>query len=163
MRSDITSSFGSSTTVAAGVPLTITLQVTDTANGCTPLAGAAVYLWHCDIDGKYSMYSEGVTGENYLRGVQETDADGTVTFTSIFPAAYDGRWPHIHFEVYPSVADATERVEQASPRRSSRCPRTSATSCTRPTATARASRTWRRPRSPPTTCSATAPISSSRP
>jgi hypothetical protein len=77
------------------------------------LAGAAVYLWHCNIDGKYSLYSEGVTQENYLRGVQETGSDGTVTFTSIFPAAYSGRWPHIHFEVYPdqdSISDSTSAV-----------------------------------------------------
>ena len=44
--------------------------------------------------------------ENYLRGVQELDASGTATFTSIFPAAYSGRWPHIHFEVYSDVANA---------------------------------------------------------
>ena len=106
VRRDIRSSFGSSSTVAEGVPLTIRLSVTDTASGCSPLAGAAVYVWHCDRDGKYSMYAQGVTDENYLRGVQETDAQGTVTFTSIFPAAYSGRWPHIHFEVYPSVAAA---------------------------------------------------------
>jgi protocatechuate 3,4-dioxygenase beta subunit len=49
----------------------------------------------------------GVTQENYLRGVQETGNDGTVTFTSIFPAAYSGRWPHVHFEVYPSLEAAT--------------------------------------------------------
>jgi hypothetical protein len=30
-----------------------------------------------------------------------------VTFTSIFPAAYSGRWPHVHFEVYPSLKAAT--------------------------------------------------------
>lgn len=45
--------------------------------------------------------------ENYLRGVQEAGDDGALEFTSIFPAAYDGRWPHIHFEVYPSLDDAT--------------------------------------------------------
>ncbi|HET7802267.1 MAG TPA: 3,4-dioxygenase subunit beta, partial [Humibacillus xanthopallidus] len=45
--------------------------------------------------------------ENYLRGVQETDGAGTVQFTSVFPGCYDGRWPHIHFEVYASLADAT--------------------------------------------------------
>jgi protocatechuate 3,4-dioxygenase beta subunit len=39
--------------------------------------------------------------------VQEADANGFVTFTSIYPAAYSGRWPHIHFEVYPSLAEAT--------------------------------------------------------
>jgi protocatechuate 3,4-dioxygenase beta subunit len=107
VRSDITRSFGSASGVAAGVPLTIKLKVLDTGNGSGALQGAAVYVWHCDRDGRYSMYSEGVTGENYLRGVQETGDDGTVTFTSIYPAAYSGRWPHVHFEVYPSLEAAT--------------------------------------------------------
>ena len=106
LRSDIRSSFGSSTTTAQGVPLTIKLTVRDTATGSAK-TGAAVYLWHCDRDGQYSLYSRAITNENYLRGVQETDSTGTVTFTSIYPACYDGRWPHIHFEVYSSVADAT--------------------------------------------------------
>jgi protocatechuate 3,4-dioxygenase beta subunit len=53
------------------------------------------------------MYSPGVTNENYLRGVQESDATGSVIFTSVFPGAYAGRWPHIHFEVYPGLAAAT--------------------------------------------------------
>jgi protocatechuate 3,4-dioxygenase beta subunit len=107
VRGDITRSFGASSTVARGVPLTITLTVLDTANGSSPLVGAAVYLWHCDIDGQYSLYSKAVAQENYLRGVQETGADGSVKFTSIYPAAYSGRWPHIHFEVYPSLDQAT--------------------------------------------------------
>jgi protocatechuate 3,4-dioxygenase beta subunit len=107
VRSDITRSFGSASGVATGVPLTIRLKVLDTGNGSEALPGAAVYLWHCDRDGRYSLYSEGVTQENYLRGVQETGDDGTVTFTSIFPAAYSGRWPHVHFEVYPSLEAAT--------------------------------------------------------
>ncbi len=50
--------------------------------------------------------------ENYLRGVQEADADGEVTFTTIFPACYSGRWPHIHFEVYPSLAKATNSANK---------------------------------------------------
>jgi protocatechuate 3,4-dioxygenase beta subunit len=107
VRSDIRSSIGSATGVADGIPLTVELTLTDTANGCVPLAGAAVYLWHCDREGRYSMYSQGAESENYLRGVQETDADGRVTFTSIFPACYSGRWPHIHFEIYAGVDDAT--------------------------------------------------------
>ena len=61
----------------------------------------AVYLWSCTPEGRYSLYSKGVTDQNYLRGVQAADADGWVTFTTIFPACYDGRWPHLHFEVYP--------------------------------------------------------------
>ncbi|MDX2914896.1 intradiol ring-cleavage dioxygenase [Streptomyces griseiscabiei] len=108
VRRDITKSFGSASGVAEGIPLTITLTVVDQASGCdTPKAGAAVYLWHCDREGRYSLYSDGVTEENYLRGVQEADAKGQVTFTSIFPACYTGRWPHIHFEVYDSLDDAT--------------------------------------------------------
>jgi protocatechuate 3,4-dioxygenase beta subunit len=107
LRSDITSSFGSSTTVAEGVPATVTLVIQDTASGCAALANAAVYIWHCSRDGLYSMYSQGATNENYLRGVQQAGADGRVTFRTIFPGAYSGRWPHIHFEVYASVDDAT--------------------------------------------------------
>ena len=107
VRSDIRSSFGSSSGTADGVPLTVTLSLLDQANGCAALSGAAVYLWHCDREGRYSLYSDGGTDQNYLRGVQEADADGQVTFTTIFPACYSGRWPHIHFEVYPSLAEAT--------------------------------------------------------
>lgn len=112
VRSDIRSSFGTSTTVAEGVPLTIKLMIQDLANDCAPLAGAAVYLWHCNRAGEYSLYSSGVTGENYLRGVQETDSNGVATFTSIYPACYSGRWPHIHFEVYPSLAKATDQANK---------------------------------------------------
>ena len=79
VRSDLTSSFGSASGVAEGVPVTVKLKVYD-LNGAdvTPLSGAAVYLWHCDREGNYSLYSEAVADENFLRGVQETDADGTV-------------------------------------------------------------------------------------
>ena len=66
-----------------------------------------MYVWHCDREGNYSLYSDAAAGENYLRGVQETDAEGRVTFTSIFPACYQGRWPHVHFEVYRSLDEAT--------------------------------------------------------
>lgn len=106
VRSDITKSFGSASGTATGVPLTVELTILD-ADKDTPLTGVAVYVWHCDAKGLYSLYSEGATNENYLRGVQATDADGKVTFTTIFPAAYQGRWPHIHFEVYASLSDAT--------------------------------------------------------
>ncbi|RKH06589.1 dioxygenase [Corallococcus sp. CA053C] len=107
VRSDLRSSIAGASGVAEGVPLTVTLTLVDSSDGCTPLAGHAIYLWHCDRAGLYSMYSSGVTQENYLRGVQETDSEGRVTFTSIFPACYSGRWPHIHFEVYPSLGAAT--------------------------------------------------------
>jgi len=108
VRSDITSSFGSASGTAEGIPLKIRMKVYDlNGDDATVLSGAAVYLWHCNRDGEYSMYSDAIKDENYLRGVQEADAKGWVEFTSIFPAAYSGRWPHIHFEVYPSLDDAT--------------------------------------------------------
>ncbi|MFV8249282.1 intradiol ring-cleavage dioxygenase [Bdellovibrio bacteriovorus] len=112
VRSDIRSSLntggytGSST--ATGVPLTLTLNLLDVNASCAPLAGYAIYLWHCDINGKYSMYSSGVTSETYLRGVQQTDSNGSVTFQTIFPGCYDGRMTHIHFEIYPSMAEAVD-------------------------------------------------------
>lgn len=107
VRSDITTSFGGLSGTAAGVPLTIKLNLLDTNLGCAPLAGYAVYLWHCDRSGLYSLYSAGATTVNYLRGIQEADANGQVTFQSIFPACYSGRWPHIHFEIFESLDGAT--------------------------------------------------------
>ena len=113
VRSDIRSSFGDSSGTAEGVPMTLELVVSDLANGGVPFAGVAVYVWHCTREGGYSMYSQGVEDQNFLRGVQIADSDGRVRFTSIFPACYDGRWPHIHFEVYPdeaSITDATTAI-----------------------------------------------------
>ncbi|KSU54421.1 intradiol ring-cleavage dioxygenase [Microbacterium enclense] len=107
VRSDLRSSLDGGAT-AAGVPMTLNLTVYDTANGDVPFAGAAVYVWHCDVQGRYSMYSSGIENETYLRGVQVVGADGVVSFTSIFPGCYDGRWPHIHFEVYPNVDAITD-------------------------------------------------------
>jgi protocatechuate 3,4-dioxygenase beta subunit len=106
VRSDIRSSFAGLSGTAAGVPLDIVLTLLS-ASTCAPLAGRAVYLWHCDQVGRYSLYSSGATNQNYLRGIQEASSSGQVTFTSIYPGCYSGRWPHIHFEVYPSLAAAT--------------------------------------------------------
>jgi protocatechuate 3,4-dioxygenase beta subunit len=108
VRSDIRSSFGDARGTAEGVPMTLELTVTDLANGGGPFAGVAVYVWHCTREGGYSLYSEGVTDQNFLRGVQIADSAGKVRFISIFPACYSGRWPHIHFEVYPDQASITD-------------------------------------------------------
>ncbi len=105
VRSDIRPSFGAMTGTAAGVPVTLQLTVVNANASCADLAGYAVYVWHCDRDGEYSLY--GATSQNYLRGVQATDANGLVTFTTIFPACYSGRMPHIHIEVYRSTTTAT--------------------------------------------------------
>ncbi|NBV15082.1 intradiol ring-cleavage dioxygenase [Janthinobacterium sp.] len=112
VRSDIRASFNGATGMAAGVPLTIKLQLLNASGSCAALAGYAIYLWHCDRDGLYSLYSSGVTGQNYLRGVQETDSAGNLAFTTIFPGCYAGRMPHVHFEVYPSVAKAASAANR---------------------------------------------------
>lgn len=105
VRSDIRPSFIGSTTVATGVVVTLTLTLVDVNSTCAPLSGYAIYLWHCDREGHYSLYT--AAAESYLRGVQVTDASGQVTFTTVFPACYDGRWPHMHFEVFSSLTNAS--------------------------------------------------------
>jgi protocatechuate 3,4-dioxygenase beta subunit len=113
VRSDITSSFGGANGVAKGVATTIALTILNMNDGdVKPYEGAAIYIWHCDAQGRYSMYDQGAVDENYLRGVQVADAQGKVEFRSIFPAAYDGRWPHIHFEVYPSQKAAVSASDK---------------------------------------------------
>ena len=107
VRRDIRSSIDGSAT-ADGVPLTFEFQILDLANGGVPFAGVAVYAWHCTAQGEYSLYSSRLENVTYLRGVQVADADGKVSFTSIFPGCYAGRWPHIHFEVFPDVASITD-------------------------------------------------------
>jgi protocatechuate 3,4-dioxygenase beta subunit len=108
VRQDITASFGSASGVAEGVPLTLRFKVYDlSGDDVEVLPGAALYAWHCDRGGSYSMYDGDAVDENYLRGVQEADEDGWLSFTTIFPACYAGRWPHVHFEVYESLGTAT--------------------------------------------------------
>lgn len=105
VRSDIRSSFlGSSTTTATGVQLTLTLTVVNINAACAALAGYAVYIWCCDRQGNYSLYT--APAESYQRGVQVTDSSGQVTFTLVFPGCYSGRWPHIHFEIFSSLSNA---------------------------------------------------------
>lgn len=101
IREDIRTSIGGLTPVAEGVPVTLEITLVDVGRACAPLGGMAVYVWHCDAEGIYSIYA--AEDRNYLRGVGITDAAGRVRFTTIFPACYDGRWPHIHFEVFSSA------------------------------------------------------------
>lgn len=103
IRSDLRPSFAGKSGVAAGVPLALGLTLQNAA-GCTPLAGHAVYLWHCDAAGRYSLYD--LPDQNYLRGVAVSDDQGRLRFTTIIPGCYAGRWPHIHFEVFTSPAAA---------------------------------------------------------
>ena len=91
-----------------GIALLMTLTIQDKSNGCSPLSGVLVDVWHCDKDGNYSQYggtslqSINYTNETFLRGRQTTDSDGKISFISIFPGWYSGRAPHIHLEVLTS-------------------------------------------------------------
>jgi protocatechuate 3,4-dioxygenase beta subunit len=107
VRRDLTSSFGSGTGTATGVALTVRLTLVNASASCAARSNHAVYLWHCDALGRYSLYSSGATSANYLRGVQVSDSAGVVEFTTIVPGCYSGRWPHMHFEIYPTLASAT--------------------------------------------------------
>jgi protocatechuate 3,4-dioxygenase beta subunit len=69
------------------------------------LAGHAIYLWHCDALGRYSIYD--LPNASYLRAVGVTDSVGNAAFMTIFPGCYPGRYPHIHFEVYMGLEQAT--------------------------------------------------------
>jgi protocatechuate 3,4-dioxygenase beta subunit len=85
-----------------GLPVTLTITVVNTTSACAPLPNANVEIWQCDADGHYSEYAQqGYDGrsETYLRGIQTTDANGRVTFTTVYPGWYQGRATHIHVEV----------------------------------------------------------------
>lgn len=87
-----------------GVPMTLVISLVNVNNVCGPITNAAVYIWHCDKDGQYSGYSGGTNGNNasatWLRGVQVTDSNGQVSFTTVYPGWYAGRITHVHFQVY---------------------------------------------------------------
>ena len=82
----------------SGVPLALTIRVINVSNACAPLANANVEIWQCDATGNYSEYGSQTT-RTYLRGIQTTDANGQVSFMTIYPGWYQGRATHIHIEV----------------------------------------------------------------
>ena len=78
-----------------GTELRLAVRVRDLSAGCEPVHNAVVDVWHCDASGSYSE-----PGETYLRGLQITDRDGTVQFTTVYPGWYPGRTVHIHAKVH---------------------------------------------------------------
>lgn len=103
VRSDIRKGDG------VGAAMTAAITIANLNNSCNPLSGAIVDVWHCDVNGDYSQYggsgmqSNNYTSLNWFRGRQTTDANGKVTFTTIFPGWYQGRATHIHVHVYNSA------------------------------------------------------------
>ena len=98
-RSNILSNLDGTST-QTGVPLTLTLYVYDSENGCAAMQGVQVDIWQCNASGVYSAESaESTTSESWLRGYQLTDANGMVQFTTIIPGWYSGRTNHIHLRL----------------------------------------------------------------
>jgi protocatechuate 3,4-dioxygenase beta subunit len=109
-RTDIRADLDGSN-VQTGIPLTLTMTLLNVNGSCAPLAGVFVYLWHCNRTGSYSQYSGNNNGgdfseRSWLRGVAQTDPNGQVTFTTIFPGRYAGRATHMHFQVFPDATPA---------------------------------------------------------
>lgn len=106
VREDMRGNLGNAGKPADGVALKLTVMLVDVERACSPLKDHAIYLWHCDAAGKYSIYE--LREATYLRAVGVSDAQGRATFTTIVPGCYMGRFPHIHVEVYPSLGKATD-------------------------------------------------------
>ena len=93
-----------------GIPFNLTLTVVNVNDNCNPVLNAAVVIWHCDKDGNYSEFQNSV-GKTFLRGIQMTDANGQVKFTTIYPGWYSGRTTHIHMQVFlSSHLSATSQI-----------------------------------------------------
>lgn len=94
--------------VTSGVRLDLEFLVSQiTAEGCTPLPGAYVDVWHCDAQGAYSDVQDASgdnRGQQFLRGYQRTDDAGRASFTTVYPGWYGGRAVHIHFKVRTELA-----------------------------------------------------------
>jgi protocatechuate 3,4-dioxygenase beta subunit len=78
-----------------GAALRLGVRVRDLSAGCDPIRNAVVDVWHCDATGSYSE-----PGETFLRGLQVTNRDGIVEFTTVYPGWYPGRTVHIHAKVH---------------------------------------------------------------
>ncbi len=83
-----------------GVPLSLRIRIIDHVL-CVPVANAAVDLSQCNAFGLYSdKRGQGTLGEEFLRGIQFTDADGFVGFHTIYPGHYRKRATHVHLKVH---------------------------------------------------------------
>jgi len=81
-----------------GTLLALTIRVVNASSGCAAVPNANVEIWHVDAAGDYSQYGTQRT-QTFLRGIQTTNSNGEVTFTTIYPGWYQGRATHIHVEV----------------------------------------------------------------
>jgi protocatechuate 3,4-dioxygenase beta subunit len=104
-----------------GIDTTVTLTIQNKNAGCNALQGAVVDIWHCDKDGYYSEYGGtslqplNLSNVHFLRGRQSSDANGKVSFLTIFPGWYNGRAPHIHVHIYDATGKSLLVTQVAFP------------------------------------------------
>jgi protocatechuate 3,4-dioxygenase beta subunit len=97
--------------------------------GATPLSGVEVYVWHCDAQGFYSGFgnpgdqtpdqpyrfrpgpNDLKNNTRFLRGIGVSDANGVVSFRSIFPGWYNGRDVHVHMMVLKRGSAPRNRMD----------------------------------------------------
>ncbi|ATZ46605.1 hypothetical protein BCIN_02g00018 [Botrytis cinerea B05.10] len=101
IRSNITES-------EVGIPVTWDLEFID-INTCLPIVNLTSDIWHCNATGVYSgIVADGNGNLNdasninktFLRGLQTTDSDGVVQYSSIFPGHYSARATHVHVQTH---------------------------------------------------------------
>ena len=93
----------------SGTLLTLTIKVVNSNAACAAVPNADVEIWHVDAAGQYSEYGS-QAAQTYLRGIQTTNGNGEVTFTTIYPGWYQGRATHIHAEV--TIGGVSRKVTQ---------------------------------------------------
>lgn len=95
----------------AGVPIIFDAQFVD-VDTCEPITDLYADIWNCNATGVYSgvvSTGNGNTADTanvnatFLRGIQKTDSDGVVHFTTLFPGHYSGRTTHHHVVAHLDV------------------------------------------------------------
>jgi protocatechuate 3,4-dioxygenase beta subunit len=98
-----------------GTPTTLKIYIRNVNNGCAIIKDAVVDVWHCDAEGEYSEYGNS-SNAHFLRGRQNTDANGMAAWKTVFPGWYSGRAPHIHVQVFNSAGKSLLTTQIAFPK-----------------------------------------------
>lgn len=87
--------------IQPGYPMSLQInlyQIVGTALYALP--NAVVDVWHANAFGFYSDEAvQGTRGQKFLRGLQNADQTGKVTFLTVYPGWYSGRTTHIHARI----------------------------------------------------------------
>ena len=74
VRRDMRTDIGKTAATAEGQAFDLEITLVNVGQACAPLAGHAIYLWHCDALGRYSIYD--LPNASYLRAVGVTELGG---------------------------------------------------------------------------------------